>query len=186
MLEATEQEGMVFGTGWLPDGIWNYFASFYAHAWLWQGRGAKAASSLYAFANHAAPVLCWREEQLPKGQGDRQVGDMPHNWASAEFIRLVRHLLVLERGNELRLCEGLPRAWLQPGRAIRLNRIETDFGPISFTLTTSQDGKKADLEFEPPQRQEPSRIVVDLDGWSANRGLLQLSSARKSRRTIPL
>lgn len=34
MLEATEREGMVFGTGWDAGGIWNYFASFYGHAWL--------------------------------------------------------------------------------------------------------------------------------------------------------
>ena len=40
-------------TGWLTGGIWNYFASFYGHAVLWQGEGRKAAESLYAFANHA-------------------------------------------------------------------------------------------------------------------------------------
>ncbi len=55
MLAATEREGMVYGTGWDATGIWNYFASFYGHAWLWQGNGRKAAEVLYAFANHAAP-----------------------------------------------------------------------------------------------------------------------------------
>ena len=34
------------GTGWDPAGIWNYFASFYGHAWLWQGNGRKAAQIL--------------------------------------------------------------------------------------------------------------------------------------------
>ena len=33
---------------------------------------------------------------------------MPHNWASAEFIRLTVHLLALDRGDELHLLEGLP------------------------------------------------------------------------------
>ena len=33
MLQATECEGMVYGTGWNATGIWNYFASFYGHAW---------------------------------------------------------------------------------------------------------------------------------------------------------
>jgi hypothetical protein len=46
MLEATEREGMVYGTGWDANGIWNYFASFYGHAWLWQGNGRKAAQVL--------------------------------------------------------------------------------------------------------------------------------------------
>ncbi len=109
MLEATEREGMVYGTGWDATGIWNYFASFYGHAWLWQGNGPKAAQTLYAFANHACPTLVWREEQSLVGESFRKVGDMPHNWASAEFIRLVVHLLALDRGDELHLLEGFPR-----------------------------------------------------------------------------
>ena len=83
MLKATEHEGMVYGTGWDASGIWNYFASFYGHAWLWQGNGQKAAEILYAFANHAAPTCVWREEQSLLGEKFRKVGDMPHNWASA-------------------------------------------------------------------------------------------------------
>ncbi|MBI2298477.1 MAG: IS256 family transposase, partial [Armatimonadetes bacterium] len=131
MLKANECEGLVRDTGWLGDGVWNYFASFYAHAWLWQGDGGKAAETLYAFANHASPLLCWREEQMPVGKGGAMVGDMPHNWASAEFIRLVRHLLVLERGDELHLCEGLPAKWVEPGMTTRLDRVPTSFGRVS-------------------------------------------------------
>ena len=115
MLQAVESEGLVLDTGWLKDGIWNYFGSFYGHAWLWLGEGDKAARTLYAFGNHASPLLVWREEQMPVGQGDKVVGDMPHNWASAEFIRLVRHSLVLERGNELHLFEAMPANWARPG-----------------------------------------------------------------------
>ncbi|MBK6966470.1 MAG: hypothetical protein IPH20_21885 [Bacteroidales bacterium] len=54
MLEATEREDMVYGTGWNATGIWNYFASFYGHAWLWQGNGQKAAkvSMLLVITQH--------------------------------------------------------------------------------------------------------------------------------------
>src|SRR5690606_37870862 len=80
MLRNTEQEGMVIGTGWMDDGIWNYFASFYGHAWLWQGDGAKAAECLYAMANHASPTLVWREEHNTTDNAYAFIGDMPHNW----------------------------------------------------------------------------------------------------------
>ena len=40
---------------------------------------------------------------------------MPHNWASAEFIRLIRHLMILERGKKLCLLEGLPQSWTGAG-----------------------------------------------------------------------
>ncbi|HMR18966.1 MAG TPA: hypothetical protein PKA53_06680, partial [Sphingobacterium sp.] len=98
MLEDTEEEGMVIGTGWLPEGIWNYFASFYAHAHLWQGNGRKASELLYAMGNHASPTLIWCEEHHPKDYTFKPFLDMPHNWASAEFVRLAVHLLAFERG----------------------------------------------------------------------------------------
>jgi len=160
MLEATLREGMVYGTGWDATGIWNYFASFYGHAWLWLGDGNKAAAALYAFANHAAPVLDWREEQSLTGGTYRKVGDMPHNWASAEFIRLTTHLLELDRGDELHLLEGLPQAWTHPGMLTKLDRIATPFGPLTMELKISPDGKSANLRVEPLADPSCAKIVV--------------------------
>jgi len=168
MLESTEREGMVYGTGWDPHGIWNYFASFYGHAWLWLGRGRKAAEVLYAFANHAAPTLVWREEQALKGHRFRKVGDMPHNWASAEFIRLTVHLLELDRGRELHLFEGLPQEWIQPGKTLRLNGIATPFGPLRLTLQVSSDGQSAFLSLDPLSDPSCQKIVVHLGGWASS------------------
>ena len=81
-------QGLVYDTGWMRAGIWTYFASFYAHAALWNGQGREAAQVLYDFARHASPVRRLAQEQKPVGKGNEEVGDMPHNWASAEFIRL--------------------------------------------------------------------------------------------------
>jgi hypothetical protein len=149
MLQATEREGLVYGTGWDATGIWNYFASFYAHAWLWQGNGRKAAQVLVAYANHAAPTLVWREEQSLRGQNFKKVGDMPHNWASAEFIRLTIHLLELDRADELHLLEGLPPDWTGPGMVTRLSGIATPFGPLDMTLQADQAGASATLSVKP-------------------------------------
>jgi GH15 family glucan-1,4-alpha-glucosidase len=188
MLEAAEAEGLVGGTGWLPTGIWNYFASFYGHAWLWLGHGQKAARTLYAFANHASPLLAWREEQSLAGKGEEICGDMPHNWASAEFIRLVRDLLVLERpgegAGELHLLSGLPREWTGPGAVTRLNGIITEFGPLSIELRVAGDGSSARLTLDPPERTPPSRIVLHLDGWSRESGTVDLPVTGKVERTV--
>ena len=186
MLRAVECEGLIRDTGWVPDGLWTYFGSFYGHAWLWVGDGPKAAEVLYDFANHASPLLAWREEQMPVGKGPAICGDMPHNWASAEFIRLVRHLLALERGDELHLFEGLPAAWIRPGKTVRLRGILTEFGPLSLELSTAADGSKATLSLDPPRRDPPKRIVLHRSGWSAAAGTMELPTDAPSVREIAI
>ncbi|MBN1127180.1 MAG: hypothetical protein JXA82_19410 [Sedimentisphaerales bacterium] len=163
MLDAVECEGLIYGTGWLPDGIWNYAGSFYAHAHLWLGHSEKAAATLYAFANHACPLLCWREEQNPKGKAPKYVGDMPHNWAGAEFIRLVRHLLILERGDELHLLGVMPDSWAIPGSQIKMKQIPTSFGIVSLEVQFLKDGHSAIIRLVPPHREKPKKIVIHLE-----------------------
>jgi hypothetical protein len=186
MLRAVEQQGLVFDTGWLKDGIWTYFGSFYGHAWLWLEQGGKAVETLYHFANHASPLLVWREEQMPVGKGAGVVGDMPHNWASAEFIRLTRHCLVLERGNELHLFEGLPARWAAPGCVTRLHEIATEFGPVSLEFSVSKNGSSATLKLTPPRRTPPERIVLHLDNWSGQSGTEALSVTKTTTQEIKL
>ena len=186
MLRAVEKQGLVQDTGWLKDGIWTYFGSFYGHAWLWLGEGDKAARTLYAFGNHASPLLAWREEQMLVGQGGQVVGDMPHNWASAEFIRLVRHSLILERGNELHLFEGVPAKWARPGAVTSVREIATEFGPISFEFRVARNGDSGILKLTPPQRTPPTRIVLHLDNWSGQTGTLDLPARGVSRNEVRL
>ena len=178
MLEATEREGMVFGTGWDPAGIWNYFASFYGHAWLWQGNGRKAGQILYAFANHAAPTGVWREEQSLLGEKFRKVGDMPHNWASAEFIRLTIHLLALDRGDELHLLEGFPHEWLGPAMVTRLNGVATPFGPLDMTVQADKEGTSATLSVKPLAANCRAVVVHLPDGSTKNIAPLQGGTVR--------
>lgn len=188
MLQATERENMVYGTGWDATGIWNYFASFYGHALLWQGNGSKAAQVLYAYANHAAPVLDWREEQSLHGEKFKQVGDMPHNWASAEFIRLTVHLLELDRGDELHLLEGLPRQWTKPGMVTKLDCVATPFGKLTMELKIADDGTSAKLHVGPLTDASCKRIVVHLSGWAAGDGpaTLEFDPKIANDRTIQL
>jgi arylsulfatase A-like enzyme len=160
MLSATKVQGMVYDTGWMKEGIWTYFASFYGHAQLWQGRGREAAHVLYAFARHACPTRVWREEQKPVGKGDKEVGDMPHNWASAEFIRLTTHLIELDRGDDLHLFEGLPPEWLGAGMVTRLKGVLTPFGPLTLELRVASDGQNAALTVAPLPANNGCRSIV--------------------------
>ena len=64
---------------------------------------------------------------------------MPHNWAFAEFIRLVRHLLVFERGDTLDLLPAVPPHWLEPGCTLHVDMTPTRFGWITLELRADED-----------------------------------------------
>ncbi len=160
-----DQEGVPALTGWIPyQALWNYNASFAAHVWLYAGEGEKAADYLYAFANHATPTRVWREEQSLTGSEEGQmVGDMPHNWASAEFIRLARHLVIFERGDELEFLAGMPADWRKPGDVLSFENTPTRFGPVSLRLETGTDGRfTLELSLDANWQHQPSRMRVRL------------------------
>jgi len=110
----------------------------------------------------------WREEQSLRGETFRKVGDMPHNWASAEFIRLVIHLLALDRGDELHLLEGLPRAWTVPGMTTRLEGIATPFGPLDLAVQAGTQGQTATVTVK-PLAANCRAVVVHLPDGSTRR-----------------
>ena len=164
-LTDNESEGQVLGTGWDEEGMWGYFTSFYGHAFLWLGEGEKAAQCAYAFGNHSTALHVWREEQRVKNHPNPHwFGDMPHNWASAEFLRLVLHMIVFERGDELHLLEGVPKPWLQPGKEIAIKEALTKFGPVSLNVRVSDDGEQTTISVLPPQRVAPKKMVVHFGG----------------------
>jgi hypothetical protein len=121
----------------------------------------------------------WREEQSIRGEKFKKVGDMPHNWASAEFIRLTIHLLALDRGNELHLLEGLPREWLGPGMVTRLDGIATPFGPLHMMVKVDQQGARVTLSVK-PLAVNCKAVVVHLP----DRSTRQLDPRRGGRLTF--
>ncbi|MGD8168558.1 hypothetical protein ACEXOS_015155 [Herbiconiux sp. P16] len=157
-----DAEGIPVETGWLPyEALWPYHSSFAAHAWLFVGRGDKAAHYLYAFANHAYPTRVWREEQaLRRADTELICGDMPHNWASAEFIRLTIHLIAFERGDDLLLLEGLPTHWID---GLELTDHPTRFGRLNIRLNADDDiegQRRLSIELGETTWARPTRILI--------------------------
>ncbi len=168
MMEATEKEGLPFGSGWNENGVWNYLASFYGHAWLAQGRYDKATNVLYDFANHSSPINSWIEEQALQVDGaGGTVGDMPHNWASAELIRYVRHSLILEREGSLHLFAGLPVEWIKAGGTVQVKSMPTSFGEMSLKLVSGDSCSV--LSLEGPTRNPPDTVWIHMDAWKGTK-----------------
>jgi hypothetical protein len=147
LMEAVRREGIPSETGWSHhESVWTYNAAFVAEVYLWLGMRQAAHDTFVGFLNHASPQYCWREEQpLQNALVGSYVGDMPHNWASAECIRYIRHIFALEDGTSLRLLAGITEGELASGKPYILNATPTRFGRL-------------DLQFEPLDRRQGWRL----------------------------
>ncbi len=136
LMQASTLEDVPGETGWLPHGgVWNYNAGFVAHVYLWAGLADWARATFTGYLNHASPLYCWREEQPVRGSLTAgYVGDMPHNWASAECVLYLRHRLALEDGRDLRLLAGVGDFELAEGQPLAVVQSPTRFGRIDLRL----------------------------------------------------
>ncbi len=80
----------------------------------------------------------------------------PNSAANADTLLMLRNALVLEELKEnvetgkLSLLRGAPRAWFQPGKRIRVERLPTYFGDISFTVE-SRARDRVSAVIDPPK-----------------------------------
>lgn len=82
---------------------------------------------LHPVAWYAWPEVVFRDTAAPN-----VIGDRPHGWVAAEFVRAVLDLFAYSADHDstLVLGAGIPRAWLTPG--IRVSGLHTPFGVLAF------------------------------------------------------
>ena len=160
LMQASTAEDVPIETGWIPhEGLWVYNAAFVAHVYLWAGLSDWARLTFHGFLNHASPLYCWREEQPLRGSAVAgYVGDMPHNWASAECILFLRHMLALEDGSALRLLAGVGDFELASGQPYTLLGSPTRFGALDLRL--ADEGGAWRLEFKRGGGPAPAHLSV--------------------------
>ena len=162
LMQESTREDVPAETGWLwHDGLWNYNAGFVAEVYLWAGLSGWARRTFHGFLNHATPTYCWREEQPIKNTFlSSYVGDMPHNWASAECIRYLRHMLVLEDGTSLRLLAGIGGPELSAGEPVEIQDSPTRFGRVSLSIEAAKGSGDLHVKFKRAAGLAPSRVVL--------------------------
>ena len=121
------------------------------------------------------------------------LGDMPHTWIGAEYVRLILGMLMHEADDHLKLLPGVPPVWLT-GDGTRLSELRTAYGRL--TMTARQDGPFLRILLGPgiaqdtavqvswPSRQRPQRVWVDgleqtsftAEGISLNRPFHELEA----------
>lgn len=77
---------------------------------------------------------------LPFGNRTVDLATVPHGWGAAEYVSLLRNMLIREQGNGVILMSALSPSWLEPGQTVSVRRGATAFGPVNFVLRTSSGG----------------------------------------------
>ena len=162
LMQACTQEDIPAETGWLPhEGVWNYNAAFVAHVYLWAGLADWARRTFVGFLNHASPLYCWREEQPLRGSlNANYIGDMPHNWASAECVLYLRHMLALEDGPALRLLVGIGDFELVAHEPFEIRQSPTRFGRVCLNLEPLDRLAGWRLRLERGTGPQPGRVEL--------------------------
>jgi hypothetical protein len=115
----------------------------------------------------ATPTFTWPEAIHPQ-LGGGCMGDGHHGWAAADFLSLVRNLLVREVDGGLALCTMLPDSWL--GSGIEVHDAPTHHGRLSFAVRWHGERPALLWELEPHPGQPPARLTAPgLDpAWSSS------------------
>lgn len=91
------------------------------------------------------------------------MGDMPHGWACAEFILLLRDLLFFEADEDgephIYLIPGIRPQWLDHDQSIRVQNARTVFGAsFDFRVRHNQPAKTLEIEILRSPRQDVSFV----------------------------
>jgi hypothetical protein len=82
-------------------------------------------------------------------------------YSCTEQLRLLRALLLREEGETLWIGQGIPRAWLAPGKHVAINAAPTTFGEVSCRIEALADGAMS-ITLDPPTRGDAKMIRLCL------------------------
>lgn len=146
--------------GFRHEAAWNaygpYLTTQLAHAYLLAGDPARmdallgwaVAASMARVDDRAVALGAWNEQHaFPVASGFTEVpyrhwymGDIPHGWAAAEYLLLLRDILFFEadedRDPHVYIAPGVPPHWVPDGETVTVEDAPTLFGaPFGYRLT---------------------------------------------------
>jgi hypothetical protein len=142
-----------FGGGFRHEAnnFWPFGGLEIAHASLFAGLPAQARQVLSWQLDHPTGKGVWAWGDQVNQDGSRLlVGDMPHGWVAAEYVSLVRDMLLYESGDTLRLAEGVGQSWLADGQTVAVKDLPAYFGAISYQLRRSGATVTLDIQASAP------------------------------------
>jgi hypothetical protein len=146
------------------DTTWDAYAGYEVRAvgaMLRLGWKDRALALLRMFLDDREPAAWnqWPEVIYREPRAPRFVGDLPHTWVGADFLRSAADLFGYERDTDSALVvgAGLDSAWLA-GDGVRVRGLDTWWGPLRYTVRW--DGSVARFRLQAGLLVPPGGVVV--------------------------
>jgi hypothetical protein len=78
------------------------------------------------------------------------------------FLMDTRWMLYQEHGDQLSLLPGIPRAWLEDGNRIELDRVATYFGPLSLRAVSRVNDGRIEVDVRSDSARKPAAVEIRL------------------------
>jgi hypothetical protein len=106
------------------------------------GETSTAVAGLYAELTHTTSTdQGWEQSISPWGPRSSTVNLSPHGTFSADYIALLRNMLVADTTTGANLLSGASPAWLAPGQHISVSNAPTEHGTVSYTERSTTAGE---------------------------------------------
>jgi hypothetical protein len=152
---------MTYGRGLRPGTLHHYLTMKVTHNLVAQNRQQEALEDFYAILAHTSSTHAGYECGIvPWDNRDPGGNFPPHGWFAAQYIGLLRNMLVREWGEDLHLLSVLSPAWTRPGARVAVRGAPTDFGVLSLEAHMEPGGMKVRLAAQ--WRRPPRRLVLHL------------------------
>lgn len=78
------------------------------------------------------------------------------------YVSFLRHLLLMEEGEDLHLAPATPRKWLAQPEPIGVENAPSQFGPVTYHLVADPDRTtiRGDVRLDPERK--PARLLVHI------------------------
>ncbi len=76
------------------------------------------------------------------------------------FVTWLRHMLLMEDGDTLKITPGAPRKWFEAGKKINCEKMPSYFGTLSFSIISKANAIEATIL--PPKHNPPENLEVYL------------------------
>jgi hypothetical protein len=169
--------GYAFWTS--PSRINPLYGTRYALDTLRRDDPERALVSLYGMLAHGFTRNTFVSGEgcslTPVDEGGRFFYLPPNSAANAHFLSMLRYSLVQDwdldddgKPDTLRLLFATPKRWLADGKAIKVERAPTAFGPVSVRVESQLSKGEVMADLDLPERNTPKRTLLRIrvpEGW---------------------